>query len=185
MAGGNIIDEIKQTDSDGNIAKIDSLTSSIYTIPVEHGYIHQGKAFTLSYSAVILENNFSDILLITPAVTSIHLMRHKIIATASPGEVCVYEDVTVSASGSPLVAYNVDRSSASESTTLIYKTPTVSALGTLIDCAPITGAKLEGGGTTDVSFEWILKANAYYLFRYSNAAGIPADTNFSLFYLEV
>ena len=185
MAGGNIVDEVKQIDSDGNIAKIDGVTGSIYTIPLEHGYIHQGKAFTLSYDVVIPKNDFSDVLFITPAVTSIHLMAHKVVTTTSPGEVCVYEAVTVSASGSPITPYNADRSSASESTVLIYKIPTVSGLGTMIDCDPITGTKLEGGGTTDVDFEWILKPNTHYLFRYSNASGIPTDANFSLFYLEV
>ena len=185
MAGGNIVSEIKQIDSDGNIAKIDGATGSIYTIPLEHGYIHQGKAFTLSYDTIIPKNAFADILFLTPAVTPVHLMAHKVVTTSAPGEFCIYETVTVSSSGSPLTPYNANRTSAVESTVLIYEEPEVSSLGPMIDCDPITGGKLEGGGTTDVEFEWILKANTNYLFRYQNAAGIPTDANFSLFYLEV
>ena len=185
MAGGNIIDEVKQIDGDGNIAKIDAITGAIYTVPLSHGIIHEGNAYFLSHKAVVSKNSTYDILLLTPPTNSIHLMMHKVVTTVSPGEVCLFESSTVSTSGSPLTPHNCDRDSSNTSSTLMYSAPTGVTLGTELDCDFITGAKLEGGITTGTSFEWILQANEKYIVRYQNASGITADANFSFFYLEV
>ncbi len=185
MAGGNITDEIKQIDSDGNVAKIDPTTGSIYTIPLAHGIIHEGNAYFLVHKTIVPKNSTYDVLFVTPPTGNIHLMMHKIVTTASPGEFCVYEASTVSTSGSPLTSRNCDRESSNTSNVLISVTPTGVTLGTEIDCDFITGVKLEGGITTGTAFEWILQASEKYIFRYQNASGITSDANFSFFYLEV
>ncbi len=183
MAGGNIIDAVKIQDEDANIVKVDA-TGSAYTIPVEHGVIHQGLAFTLVHNTVVAANSTYDILFQTPA-TEIHLMAHKIVTTTAPGQLCLFESPTVSASGTPLTSMNNLRSSAVTPNTVICKEPDITTEGTQVDCDFITGSKLEGGMTSELAFEWILKSNEYYLFRYQNASGIPTDANFSFFYMEI
>ena len=183
MAGGNIIDAVKIQDEDTNIFKIDT-TGAAYTIPVEHGIIHQGLAFTLVHRTVVAANTTYDILIHTPA-SEIHLMAHKVSSTTSPGQLCMFESPTFSASGTPLTSMNNLRSSAVTPNTIICKDSDITTVGTQIDCDFITGAKLEGGMTSEIAFEWILKSDAYYLFRYQNAAAIPADANFSFFYMEI
>lgn len=184
MAGGNIIDEVKQIDSDGNIAKIDALTGATYTLAAEHGLIHEGRGFFLSHKTVVAANSTYDILF-SISSNYVHLMSHTVITTTSPGELCLFESATVSASGTPLTLLNSYRESSITSNSLAFSEPTVSSVGNLIDCDFITGGRFEGGISTAVSAEWVLKLNTNYLFRYSNASASAADANFSIFYLEV
>ena len=185
MAGGNIVDEVKQIDNDGDIAEIDGLTGSVYSIALEHGIIHQGKGFFLSHSAIVDVADNYDILFVTHSDKDEHLMHHKVTATSSPGEFCLFESSTVSASGDVLTLLNCDRQSAITPIVIISENPIIDVLGTEIDCDIITGPKLSGGITTEVVFEWILKRNTNYLFRYANASGIRTDINISTFHMEL
>lgn len=185
MAGGNIIDEIKQIDSDGTVAKIDNISGSVYSIALEHGIIHQGKGFFLSNSAVVPVADNYDMLFVTPTDKDIHLMHHTVHATSTPGEFCLFESNTISASGDILTPINCNRQSAITPTLIVSKNPEIDTLGTRIDCDTLTGTKLSGGITTEVVFEWILKRDTNYLFRYINASGIITDVNLSTFHMEL
>ena len=185
MAGINIVDEVKQIDNDGNVAKIDDISGSIYTVELEHGIIHQGKGFFLSKDTIVgIEENY-DILFVTPSDKDVHLMHHNITATSSPGEFCLYESTTVSASGDDLTPLNCNRQSDITPSVLVSENPEVDVLGIKIDCDILTGTKLSGGITTEVVFEWVLKRSTKYLFRYMNASGIRTDINISTFHMEL
>ena len=185
MAGINIVDEIKQIDGDGNVAKIDDISGAIYTIPLEHGIIHQGKGFFLGLDAVIDEGDIYDVLFITPSDKDIHLMSHQVTATSSPGEFCLMEGVTASVSGDTVDFYNNNRESANEPSVIAYINPTVDDGGILIDCDMLTGTKLSGGSSVHYAAEWILKRSTIYMFRYTNASGIRTDINISTFHMEL
>lgn len=185
MGAINIVDEIKVKDNADNLLAIDSLTNSANTIIVEHAIIHAGKGFFLSLESTVDTSDFFDILYITPSDKDVHLMSHKVVSTVSPGEFCLYEDVTVSASGDELLLPNCNRLSSIMPTVLAYENPTVTDLGLKIDCDILTGTKFEGGMTTEVVFEWILKRSTKYIFRYINAGGIKTDINISAFHMEL
>lgn len=185
MAGINIVDEIKIKDSADDLLGIDGITGSANTIIVEHAMIHAGKGFFLSHEDIVDTGDFFDILFITPSDKDVHLMTHKIVSTVSPGEFCLYEGTTVSASGDELSFFNCNRQSSITPEVLVYENPDVTDLGTKIDCDILTGTKFEGGITTEVVFEWILKRNTKYIFRYINAAGIKTDINVSTFHMEL
>ena len=185
MAGINIVDEIKQIDGDGNVAKIDDISGSIYTIPIEHGVIHQGKAFFLNYDAVVEEEGVCDVLFITPSDKDVHLMSHQVTVTSSPGEFCLHESVTASVSGDELQFYNNNRQSDIMAGVTAFENPVIGNTGMMIDCDIITGTKLSGGSTEEYASEWILKRNTIYLLRYTNASGIKTDLNLSIFHMEL
>lgn len=185
MGSINITDIIKLIDNEGHEALIDGATGCLYTLPLEHAFIHEEKAYVVSYDAVVPKNSNYDLLLVTPATGEIHLMMHRVTTTTSPGEFCVFEDATINTPGDPITSYNAKRSSSNTATSLVYSEPDVSADGTEIDCDIITGTKLEGGVTKGAGFEWILKPSTNYLLRYSNASGIASDANFGMFFLEV
>lgn len=185
MAGINIVDEVKQIDSDGNIAKIDGLTGSAYTMELEHGIIHEGKGFFIVHDQVVDAGENFDILFVTPSDKDVHLMHHKVTATSSPGEFCLFESTTVSASGDIISSHNCNRQSPITPSLIVSGNPSIDTLGTQIDCDIITGSKLSGGITTEVVFEWILKRSTTYLFRYTNASGIRTDINVSTFHMEL
>ncbi len=185
MAGINIVDEVKQIDSDGNVARIDALTGSTYTLELEHAIIHEGKGFFVSHDNIVEVGDNFDILFVTPSDKDVHLMHHKVTATSSPGEFCLYESTTVSASGDELTPSNCNRQSSITPLVKISKNPNIDTLGIKIDCDILTGSKLSGGITTEVIFEWILKRNTKYLFRYVNASGIRTDINISTFHMEL
>lgn len=185
MAGGNIVDEVKQIDSDGNIAKIDAVSGSTYSIALEHGIIHQGKGFFISHDAIVDAGDDYDILFVTPADKNVHLMHHKVTATSSPGEFCLYESTTINASGAEILSLNCNRQSSIIPTVIISKNPDIDTLGTEIDCDILTGSKLSGGITTEIVFEWVLQKSTTYLFRYTNASGIKTDIGISIFHMEI
>ena len=185
MAGINIVDEIKQIDSDGNEAKIDDVSGALYTIPVEHGVIHQGKGFFLDVDAVVdIEGNY-DVLFVTPPDKDVHMMSHQVTVTSSPGEFCLYESVTASVSGDEINFNNLNRQSDIEPLVNVYINPTIDTLGMMIDCDLIVGTKLSGGSTLEYASEWILKRSTLYLLRYTNASGIKTDVSVSTFHMEL
>ena len=185
MAGIHIVDEVKQIDGDGNIAKIDDISGSAYIIPLEHGIIHEGKGFFLSVDTQIDPGEFYDVLFITPDDKDVHLMYHEAISTSTPGEFCLHEAPTTSSLGDPLSLVNNNRQSVITPEVLVYENPVVTVPGSEIDCDTLTGTKTTGGSSTDYSSEWILKRSTKYLFRYMNASGIRTDVNISSFHMEL
>ena len=185
MAGINIVDEVKQIDSDGNVAKIDDISGATYIIPLEHGIIHQGKGFFLSIDAIVDKGDNYDVLLVTPPDKDVHMMSHQITVTSSPGEFCLHESVTASISGDEIDFSNSNRQSATEALVSVYVNPTIDDEGVEIDCDMLSGTKLSGGSSLEYASEWILKRNTLYLFRYVNASGIRTDINISTFHMEL
>ena len=185
MAGINIVDEVKQIDNDGNVAKIDDISGSTYTLALEHGIIHQGKGFLIVHDHVVDSGDTYDMLFVTPPDKDIHLMHHKVTATSSPGEFCLLESVTVSVSGDELTPYNCNRQSDNTPSVIVSENPTIDTFGIEIDCDILTGSKLSGGITTEVVFEWILKRSTNYLLRYTNASGIRTDISVVTFHMEL
>lgn len=185
MAGINIVDEVKQIDDDGNVAKIDTLTGATYIVPIEHGIIHQGRGFGLSLDAVVDVGRTFDVLIVTPSDKDIHLMSHQLTATSSPGEFCLFESTVASVSGDEVDYSNNNRQSDIEASLKAYINPTIDDVGVEIDCDILAGTKLSGGLSLEYAAEWILKRSTSYLFRYTNASGINTDIDISTFHMEL
>jgi len=185
MAAINIVDSVKIQNDTNDLLQIDSITNSAYIIPVEHGYIHKGLGFFLSHSTIVDANNNYDILLINPTNNNLHLMNHNATAAFSPGEFSIYEDAIINDNGSSLTIKNSNRLSSNIPNATIYENPNINDIGYELDCDFIIGSKVSGGITSEISFEWILKQNSNYIFRYKNNSGIAADLNIKLFFLEV
>lgn len=142
------------------------------TIDIGHHEIHCGDMITL-YDNVDLGNAaVRDILIIVPnpAITTKRYHFDITIDSESETDYKLYEGTTVSNAGTALTAYNRNRQdpTVAENEVLYYHTPTVTAVGALID-GNHWGAGRGVGGVVRSQNEWVFKNNVSYLVRITNA----------------
>lgn len=150
-------------------AQLDSTTNAIKVIDYPHNELHGGDAFVYCEVTDVSGSAARDILIVTPNTTK---WAHMFIEVGSESEADykLYEDATTSADGTGVTEVNRDRNSGSAATVVVTHTPTVSTTGTLI-CQDHWGSGKKSGGADRAIEEWILKQNAKYLVRVTNATG--------------
>ena len=184
MAGINIVDSVKLTDANGNIAEVDQYVNNLGVIVTEHKKIHDGKGFTFNHNLLIEENGTYDVLLVNPAGNYPHLRYYALESTGAPCEICLFKDTVTADDGDLQIIYNNNLNSLNTSNLEVYLNPSISVIGNEIDCDFITGAKFEGGNIRPITTEWILKPLEKYNIRINNKSGDILDMNFHLFYYE-
>lgn len=164
---------------------VDSVTGAVQTIDWEHSRIHSSKGFLLNGKHTIANGASLDVLLSNPAGNYPHLRAVTADVTGAPFSIYIYEAPTVSANGTAAPAKNLNRNSAVAANLLTYTGPTVTTVGTELECSVIPGAKQTGGsGTENIQMEWILKSNTLYLVRLTNNSGGSEDASIKLFWYE-
>jgi hypothetical protein len=147
---------------------IDVATHVIKTIDNAHSEIHDGDAFFRKDWLDLTNGQVYDILCVTPDTAR---YAHIVVEFASELEsnIKVYEGATASNNGTAITVFNRNRNSATNSTTLLYHTPTVAggAEGTNIANYKI-GSSRAVGGNEGSRLEIILKRNTKYLIRITN-----------------
>ena len=85
----------------------------------------------------------------------------------------LYEGITVSADGTPVVVANRNRTSSNVALSTVFRAPTVTDLGLqLLDDIAVGGTgPLAPGVSTSVA-EWVLKPNTKYLLRLIHDIGV-------------
>jgi len=145
----------------------DETTRALITYPYSHVEIHQGNHYLVGRTIDLTNSQVFDILLVTPNTTK---WSHFIEAFASEAEsnVKLYEGTTTSADGTSIPSFNNNRNSANTAAMLVYHTPTITGIGTLLTEKNMGAGKAQGGSLSRGDKELILKQNTKYLVRITN-----------------
>lgn len=174
MAGPENVQHVRLEDGSGYDANIDGATHVLATIGYEHHQVHEGDAFYAQHNASgVADGGYVGVLFTTANTTS---WGHAIFGMNSSSKATfeLYENPTVTSTGTTVTAYNRDRNDGSNAVVSVSHTPTVSNNGTLIRMRYIgTGglANLAGAGDDRGQSEFILEQNEqYYVKGVSEAA---------------
>jgi hypothetical protein len=158
-----------------------TLASPYNPAPMPRGQacIELGNAFQSAKRYLLANNATLDFLLKTPANSHVIVTQLAVSSSAAPMELDLREDVIVSANGSALTLYNLNRQSADAPLCLLYQGPTVTDAGLALVEMELHGDKTYGGdGGRDCGM--ILKAGASYLLRIKNTSGGSATFSLDL-----
>lgn len=152
-------------------AVLAALGDEIEVIAFEHGQVHRGRMWHLSYRIESLANNASlDIVL------SVGAQRAHTVIQAHGGADAwsiLYEGPTLSAAGTALTIHNMKRGTAGIPALAATHTPTVTTTGIELDAVLLPGGSGSGSQGAGVrrEVEWVLAANTVYLLRHTNIGG--------------
>lgn len=148
--------------------QLDETTKALVTIDTSHHEVHEGDMFVYCEVNDITNGAVRDILFVTPATKSCHLVIN--VVSEAEADFKFYESTTASNNGTGVTAYNRKRTSTNTATALVYHTPTVAggSEGTLL-CMKHWGSGKSNGGEDRSANEWILKASTKHLIRVTNA----------------
>lgn len=146
-------------------------TSHGSPLPVfSHGEtsVHDGYAYHRdAYYASIAGGAEVNMLLRTPSNTEVHLVAYTATVTGGPCVVSLLENVTVSADGTLVAPYNLNRTSSNTSSVAISENPTVTG-GVLIERHLIPAGHKDGGLSPGISVGWVLKPSEEYCIKLIN-----------------
>lgn len=164
------IPQLKTTLYDINGSPISS-TSKLPIDSTDHAHqkIHEGNFYNCGhYNNALAAGANLDILITTGVNYGAHVSP-LVVNIGGDAELRLYEGVTVSVSGTALVAWNARRSSTNTTESSHYHTPTVIGVGTQLGPTRfISGAC----GQAQVDTEAILNAGTNYLLRVTNITGV-------------
>lgn len=166
------------------VPRIDPSTNAWIFVTNQHKEVHSGTAYVHRAFHNIVKNGTFDHLIITPNTTKWGHVTISVEGVTSSIEVMLYEDTTVSANGALMTVFNRNRNYADNNTMLIYGTPTVTGVGTLLaDNVFGAGKNSAGGGGRDGN-EIVLKQNTLYLLRVNERNIQATDVNFVIDWYE-
>lgn len=144
----------------------DPMSGKLVTIEYEHFQIHEGFMFTVLEVTDLTNGAVRDLLVVSPNTTTwAHLVWE--IEHELETSIQFYYDTTYSAIGTEVGSYNRNGNSPNVATTLVYHTPTITDVGTLIATIQQGDGK-KAGGADRLSNEFVLKQNTVYLVRITN-----------------
>jgi hypothetical protein len=149
--------------------RVDNLTSVLVILPYTHYELHTGDVFSYCAVANMTGNGNATYLLITPN-SSIHIQFD--VNTEAEASFEFYEGANTSNHGTPQTAINRARTSNITAQSLIYLTPSLTSLGTLL-CERHWGSGKGVGGGASITEEWMLKPNTMYVIRVINKTVTP------------
>lgn len=167
---------IRSSDGAFRPLEFDSNTDTLQVIDYAHHKIHDGAAFTASFSADVAATTGKLLLLIVTPNTDVFAHLKYNFNVEGEADIMLYEAPTATA-GDAVVAYNRNRNSAVAATVVVTSTPTSITEGTTI----IRKHHLIAGGSIKSDDELILKKNTKYLLSIANATGA---TNFTAVNLD-
>jgi hypothetical protein len=171
-------------EGDTQAIRIDKHNHAIVTIETEHEKIHDHKGFSCSAKYAISAGASLDILMINPALNFPHLRFFSVTSTGGPCDVEVYEDTTISATGTACVArVDHNRNDPVIPNLGIYSGAALSA-GAQLSISGITGEKKVAGTGGAVPNEWILKQAATSMIRVTNNSGSDQTLWTEMFWYE-
>ena len=164
----------KTGDTTYQVPRIDVATHALNTIDYPHHEIHDGDAFTCSYTVDLAQSAAANLLIVTPDTTR-YAHFGWLLHCELEADMALYEAVTATAAANPSVAYNRERNWATTSTVVVTHTPTGVTEGATIIRSAHFGTGRTAGGSSDDGQEFILKRNTKYLFRVTNAVNSASN----------
>ena len=161
----------------------DPETGNVRTIVNDHYQLHLGNSYLFSEEISSLANGSSQDYLLNNK--GCHLRSWVIFGNSGPLKILIYENTTTTDNGTLQTVYNMKRTSSNTNQTLLYKGPTVSSTGNLLDTDILYGSKKDSAGNSlDNPLEWILDDDVKYLLRITNSAGSAQDLMIKLQWYE-
>lgn len=146
--------------------ELDEITRALAFISYAHHEIHEACHYFIRDFVDLGNGVTRDMLLITPNTDKkAHLILE--IDHELEGSVHFYEEPTTSANGTAITTINRYRDSSNASELKVFHTPTVGAVGTLIEQDQKGSGKKFGSSGRDAE-EIVLKRNTKYLLRMTN-----------------
>lgn len=163
------------TDGSGHDVDIDSRSSSLGVIEVEHKRVHHGEAFHHQDFVNLASGNSRQFIFTTPNTTiRIHFTTE--IDFESETSVIITEGVSTDADGTAIAGLNRDRNNATAATLVLTHTPTNPTGGTVISSIR-KGSGKKAGGLNRSAEEIIFKQNTKYLIDITNESVGESLTN--------
>ncbi len=174
--------KVKIVDDDLNIITIDETSRAIATLTFEHKKLHEGDSYSFCDVTDVANGANVTVLLITPNTSKrVHLfwgIEHELESNTK-----LYEDTTYSDNGTEATPNNRNRESLNTAEMKVYKTPVVTAYGTLI-CEAQEGSGKKSGGVNRQGNERILKPNTAYTLVIVNATANNNTTSTEINWYE-
>lgn len=154
---------------------VDDAVHALKIIDVVHHEVHEGEMFSADHVATTVADAASvDVLFQAGAGKDSHFVFD--VSAGGAVRVYLYEGPTISAVGTALTPYNLNRRSARQPGSQVSHTPTVGAVGTTV---LIGGRYLAGGASAQTriggglrpGLERILAPGRTYLLRVTNVSG--------------
>lgn len=146
----------------------DSTSGALITVDNALRLIFDGAAFHVSDVNIVPNTNSRTLLLTTPNTTKRVHIAFKI-GTNVLVQYFLYENPTISNTGTAVTSYNRDRNSSSAATLTVKHTPTVSDVGTILSQGYLVTNNINNERVEDRL--WVLKQNEEYLLRVTNNSG--------------
>jgi len=173
-------------DDAGNRAQVDS-AGYLEMIDIVHHKIHAGYYFGAGYIYTGVAAAASKYLVVsTGSDTLAHITFE--VSTSGKAIFYLYENPTLSLTGTELSKTNFNRGSFNTSGTHIYHTPTVTSNGSLLGCKLIPGSSGGGariGSSVSAREEFLLASGTNYLLCVENTSGVSIDIGFDVEWYEV
>ncbi len=169
----------------------DPLTHAITTLTSNHRLAHDGMVYHTSGKVDGLANAGTATFYMRPGA-GIFPHWSRMLLTFGDGDVDVntYENVIVSADGTPITAHNTNRNSDNVPGLLMYGAPTITDIGDVMHTlwAPDTGAKGSrqiGISNIQNGEEWIMKPETGYAVQITNNSGGTISYSYEALWYEV
>ena len=164
-----VTNQVRGFPGSGTHGKLDTETGALLGMEFETHMINKGSSFTSAYTVELANSAVIDILIVTPNTTKWAHMQYALLSELET-DLKFYEDTVTTGDGTGLAEYNKNRNSAVTATTVVSYTPTVAggAEGTLLRNKHFGSGKTTCGDTRALH-EWVLKQNAKYMLRITNA----------------
>lgn len=149
----------------------DPYSKTLVTCDLDTYLLHEELQFVAShlFSAVATTNVVY--MRILPHATTIPRLGY-IIQSDGACKIEVVEGTTYTDNGTAVTAYNRHRNSANATDQLLYHTPTINSLGTVISTNLLgTAGHFTGAGDRLLSNDWMLKASTDILLKITNISG--------------
>jgi len=151
----------------------------------EHEQMHEGNFyFVKGWLDVTGAATTSYFMFRTPAAaTKIRIHAKVALAAEAEFDVTIFEDATVSADGTPVPRFNVDRDVGNGSLLVPFAGPTVTDDGTAIWPTKVGAAKTAGVSATR-AYEIIAKTDSVYLFKIIKIAAGTHYIDYDFYWYE-
>jgi hypothetical protein len=167
--------------SDEELRKFDRYAHATTVISEPHRMIHDGFYFDLTGKVLAVADSATvDILFKFPAGVVGHMTTVEWSMDDAPCDITFYENVLVSADGTPLTARNHNRIYAAANGdvpgTTLFMDPTITDIGDLIHTRYVPGAGGPAGQTggslvEGEDSEWVIGNGVNYMWRFTNNSG--------------
>ena len=148
---------------------IDPISGNRLILEPEHGAIHAGTHFTITYPRLVSSAaSVSSVFFTTPATSASKYIHFVCGIESDKAATWTLSEGATASGGSALTSYNNHRDNANTSGVVAVGTPTITTVGTILETHIIGTAgnpnSVTGGGA-DARNEWLLKPATSYLIQ--------------------